>query len=419
MLRTASIALLWALPASAQAVPEAPEPNDTTATATALALGREAFGTLATTADSDWFRLTLTAATDLRLESGPGVGSQVADTVLTLLDAAGAPVRSNDQGVQAGYYARLEVNGLAAGTYYVAVECGTAAVAPGSYTLDVRGALPVAPGVPPLFAEGPENNDPRTGGTATGIVLPARCDGVVSSSGAGGDWDFYRFTLATESFVALRVAATASHPSPRLDDPVLYLFDANVPPMLLAGPAYASAFGSWDTALQARLLPGSYHVAIRGFDDAITGGYFLDVLRSDGARITVHPGGCGGRVASVATTNSGPGAPLRSERPTIGTSYALRGSSLGAGGFAFHAIGFSPTFLDLSAYGAPGCILEVNYVDAPLQLADASGNATFVTPVPESPSLLGLSLESQIAVLDLSNPLGITLSNRVSAELGN
>lgn len=419
MLRAASIALLLAVPALPQAVPEAPEPNDTIATATLLAIGREAFGTLTTSTDSDWFRLTLTATANLRLESGPGVGNQVGDTVLTLLDATGAPLRSNDQGAETGYYARLDVNGLAAGTYYVAVECGTAAVTPGSYTLDARAAAPVALPAPPLLAEGPENNDPRTGGIATGIVLPARCDGFVSSSGAAGDWDFYRFTLATESFVELRVLATAGHGAPRLDDPVLYLFDASVPPLLLAGPAYASAFGIWDTALQARLLPGSYHVAIRGFDDAIAGGYFLDVQRTDGARITVHPGGCGGRVASVATTNSGPGAPLRSERPTIGTSYAVRGSSLGSGGFAFHAIGFAATFLDLSAYGAPGCILEVNYVDAPLQLADPAGNTTFVTPVPESPSLLGLSLESQIAVLDLSNPLGITLSNRVSAVLGN
>jgi hypothetical protein len=63
-------------------------------------------------------------------------------------------------------------------------------------------------------------------------------------------------------------------------------------------------------------------------------------------------------------------------------------------------------------------MLEVVYIDTPLQLADAAGRATFSLRLPETPSLLGTTVESQVAVFDLSNALGITLSNRVSAAVG-
>ena len=39
--------------------------------------------------------------------------------------------------------------------------------------------------------------------------------------------------------------------------------------------------------------------------------------------------------------------------------------------------------------------------------------------VPDSVNLLGTTVHSQAAVLDLSNPLGITISNRVAATIGN
>lgn len=410
--------LLAAL-AQAQRVPEGAEPNGAPATATPLPIGREGFGVLATAGDSDWFVIQLAAATDLRIETGPGRSPQVGDTVVTLFDASGSPLRSNDDGVGCGLYSRLACRALAAGTYYVAVEAGAAGVANGSYTLDVRGAAPVAMPVPPVVAEGPENNDPRLGGTATAVALPVRCNGSVATTGANGDWDFYRFTLATESFVQVRVGATPTHPTPPvMDDPLLYLFDAAVPPNLLGGPFRAGTFGAWDAAIDVRLLPGAYQIAIRGWGGSVAGRYYLDIHRADAARSTVHAGGCGGRLLDVATTNVGPGAPLRVERPAIGTTYSVQGSNLGSGGFAFHVVGFASTVVDLTAAGAPGCILEVVFVDTPLQMADAAGNVVFAVPIPESLSLAGAALESQVAVFDFSNPLGITLSNRVAAVLG-
>jgi hypothetical protein len=420
-----STVLLAAAAAPAQRVPEAAEPNQTMATATLLGCGQEAFGTLPA-GDIDWFRVVLSATSDLTAQtmpspsSSPGPGIDAADVRLVLLDATGSPLRANEDGVQSARHARLSARGLAPGTYYLAVEPGPLAVTGGSYALDVRCAAPTALPAAPIVAEGPENNDPRSGGTPTTVALPARCSGNATSVGATGDWDFWRFLLLQDGVVRARVAATASHPTPPvLDDPVLYLFDGASPPNLLLGPVHARDYGSFDTGFDVRLSAGLYQVAIRGFQDSIAGRYYLDLARLDAARATVFVGGCGGRTLAVATAGTGPGSPLVIERPAIGTTYTVLGSGLGAGGFAFHAIGFASTFVDLTPLGAPGCALEVVYADTILAIADAAGHASWSLAVPEDPSLLGTALESQVAVLDFSNPLGITLSNRVAAVVGH
>lgn len=404
---------------AAQRIAEVAEPNQTAVSATPLPLGREAFGALASATDSDWYAITVPAGVRLRAETAPGLGAQARDTVLTLLDATGSPLRSSDDTFGAGWYARLYTPPLPAGQYFLAVEAGANAVAGGTYTLDVRGAV-VAVASSAVVGEGPENNDPRLGGAATGVALPVRCNGTVPSTGLAGDWDFYRFTLAAESFLEARVDGTASHPSSqRLDDPVLYLYDNSTPPNMLAGPFQSTSFGVYDATLEARLPAGTYQIAIRGWNGSLGGAYYLDLVRRDAGRVTVFAGGCGGRALGVASTDAGPSAPVRLERPVIGTTWSLLGSNLGANGFTFHVIGFSATSIDLGMLGAPGCTLEVNYVDTPLQLADAAGRAVYALVLPESASLLGLTLESQAAVFDLSNALGVTLSNRVSAAIGH
>lgn len=404
----------------AQQVLEGAEPNSTLATATTLACGAEAIGVLTSAADVDWYKVTLTATSDLRIATGPGASAQIGDTTLTLLDGTGAPLLFNDDGVRCGNWSQLVCRNLVAGTYGIAVERGPLGAASGSYALDVRCLVPASVVAPAIVNEGVENNDPRTGGTATVVTLPARCNGQVSTVGTAGDWDFWRFTLANETFVQLRVSGTATHPqTPRLDDPVVYVYDTAVPPNVVAGPLFGSDFAVYDAAFDVRLPPGSYQVAIRGWVGSTAGRYYLDLATSGGAAVDVGVGGCGGRVLAVGTSNSGPGAPLAIERPTIGTTWTVVGQSLGANGLAMHVVGFAPVLLDLTPLGAPGCTLEVDYVAVIPQLADALGSARFVTPLAEAPSLLGAQLVSQAAVLDFSNALGVTLSNRVTATVGN
>ncbi|MCK5943492.1 MAG: hypothetical protein KAI24_16035 [Planctomycetes bacterium] len=402
---------------AAQRVAESPEPNASTLTATVLGCGAEAAGALGTTADEDWYRVVLGGTSDLRVATAPGVGTAVRDTVVTLLDDTGGPLRASDDGVGAGWYSELHAADLPAGTYYVAVTAGAQAV-PGSYVLDVRCAVPAAAASPPVVNEAAENNDPLTGGTATSALVPMRGSGALSATGRDGDWDFWRLLVFGDSVLRIRLAATAGQTGQRAEDPVLYLYDAATPPNLVAGPFHASARDAWDQSIEVRVPGGFHQIAVRGVEGSQGGSYLLDVTSTAASTATVFAGGCGGRQLRLATTASGPGAPLIRERARFGTTYAVDGDSLGANGYCFHVVGLASTFVDLTPFGAPGCALEVDHVDALFQFADAAGRATWTVPIPESAALLGTQLHSQIAVLDLSNALGITTSNRVASTIG-
>jgi hypothetical protein len=411
--------IVFAASAAAQQVPEGTEPNSTVGTATSLPCGAEGTGTLGSTVDVDWWSFTLVTPTELFAETLPGMGTQIGDTILTLLDAGGAPLRTNDNGIGAGYYSRLHAPELAAGTYLLAVERGAQAALAGSYLLDLRcGPLPGSTGAT-LVAEGAENNDPRTGGTPTTVPVDSRCTGTLASTGPAGDWDFYRFTLLQPNVLRVRVDATAGHPStPRTDDPVLYLYSDGAPPVLLAS-AFASAdYGVWDAELVVRLAAGVYQVAVRGWQDSIAGSYYLDLRRVLAANATTNAGGCAGRTLDLLRTNIGPGAPLGLERPAIGRTYSLLGSGLGSNNPVAHAVGITQVSVDLTSFGAPGCFLDVDFIALLPLLADAAGMAAVTLPLGEDPSLLGVLLVDQLGVLDFSNTLGITTSNSVTAVMG-
>ena len=66
----ATTALCSLLPA--QRVLEGAEPNDGILTATVLPCGHEAVGSLQSFLDDDWYRVTLSAPSDLFLATGPG-----------------------------------------------------------------------------------------------------------------------------------------------------------------------------------------------------------------------------------------------------------------------------------------------------------------------------------------------------------
>ena len=420
MARSSGLLLCIAASLPAQQTAEGSEPNSAVATATTLPCGREGTGTIGTASDVDWWRIVIAATTDLSVETAPGSGVQIGDTVLTLLDASGAPLRSADNGIAAGLYSRLHVPGLAAGTYFVAVERGASAALSGTYVLDVRCNVPAALGAPAIVNEGAENNDPRSGGVPTSIVPDVRIDGQLSSTGPAGDHDFYRFVLSEHAFVRATVAATATHPSPPVtDDPVLHLFDDGTPPVLLASSFAGTGFTNYDAELAVWLPPGTYQLAIRGWRGRPAGRYYLDVRTTTGARAATNAGGCAGRQLEVPRTNIGPGAPLPIERPVIGRTYALQGSGLGGNGIGIHIFGVTPAALDLTGFGAPGCMLHVVWIDLVAFLTDAAGNAPVVLVLSEDPSLLGVPLETQVAVLDASNALGLTFSNSVSAVIGN
>lgn len=406
-------------PLIAQRIPEASEPNATIGTATLLSSGQEAIGNLSSVLDKDWFRIVLLVPTDLRVQTGPTWSGEIRDTVVTLLDASSGPLRANDDGVHTGYYSNLYAKALPPGTYFIAISAGANAAPSGGYLLDVRAEPSTSPSGLLVANEGPENNDPRTGGTATNIFAPIRCNGDLATTGHDGDWDFWRILSFGDQMLRIRVAETANHPNSPADDVVVYLFDGATPPNHVAGPFFASDRDEWDQAIDIRITGGFHHLAVRGVEGSNAGSYYIDVATRSVSTATVFAGGCGGRVLGLPETNHGPGSPLSIESAFLGTSYSVEGANLGSNGFAFHVVGLAATYVDLTPFGAIGCALEVSYVDTAFQFADASGRATWTVAVPDNVSLIGTSLHSQAAVLDLSNPLGITISNRVATTIGH
>lgn len=406
-------------PMAAQRVAEASEPNASTISATFLPCGQEALGTLSSNVDEDWFRIVLAAPTDLRMATGPTWSNQIGDTVLTLLDSTGGALRANDDGFGTGYYSDLFAKGLPAGTYFAAITAGPNAASSGSYLLDVRCEPAMTISTPLTTNEGPENNDPRTGGTATNVLLPVRCNGDLSSTGHTGDWDFWRILAFGDNVLRIRLAGTANHVGMPAEDLAVYLFDGGTPPNYVAGPFFASDTSEWDQAIDVRIAGGFHHVAVRGIVGSQPGSYYLDLQTRASSSATVFAGGCGGRTLGLAMSNLPVGMPQVLEAAFLGTTYSIEGANLGNTGFAFHVIGLAATSINLTPFGAIGCTLEVSYLDTVFQFADAVGRATWTVFVPDNVSLLGTTLHSQAAVLDLSNPLGITISNRVATTIGH
>lgn len=411
--------LLLASVVCGQRISEGVEPNESVATATPIACGQEAVGELGSATDEDWYSFVLTAAADLSVSTGPGPGQTVRDTVVTLLDGTGGPLRQNDDGVRSGWYSELFVPQLQPGTYFVAVAAGqNAQTGSGhSYQLDLTCRSVAAPPSPATLSEGPENNDPRTGGTATNGVVPVRCSGSLQTTGVGGDWDFWRLLVIGDSLVRIDFAPTGAVASGAAEDPVVLVYDAATPPNLVAGPFYASARDTWDQVLEFRLKGGLHQFAVRGMEGSQAGAYQFDVTATAAAAGLVFPGGCGGRTLSLSTTDYGPYTPLVREYPRFGSSYTVLGSGLAP--FSFHMLGLQGQFVSLTPLGAIGCAVEVVPLETVFQLADPLGNAAWTTPIPDVPAFLGTQLHSQVVVWDQSNAFGFTTSNRVVGFVGN
>ena len=352
--QVAVVAAAIASPLLAQRIAEAPEPNASLATATTLACGLEAAGSLSSTADEDWFRIVLPVTSDLRIQTGPSLNNEIGDTVVTLLDSSGGPLRASDDGIFAGHYSQLDAKGLPAGTYYAAITAGVHAAVMGGYVVDVRCETASTTSAPLIANEGPENNNPLTGGIATNVILPVRCNGTLSSTGHTGDWDFWRVLAFGDSMLRIRVAATAGHPNAPAQDLAVYLFDGATPPVFVAGPFFASELSTWDQAIDVRIQGGIHHVAVRGVTGSAPGSYYLDLSTRAASSATVFAGGCGGRTLGLPITTVGPGAPQVLESAFLGMTYAVEGSNLGSNGFAFHVVGLAPTFIDLTPFSSIG-----------------------------------------------------------------
>lgn len=91
--------------------------GDTSTTAVAIVDGSVS-GTLETTSDSDWFSITLSAGSRYLISDNGAGGTALADTFLTLYDAQGNVVLSNDNGGPDNN-SKLGYTVETTGTYYI------------------------------------------------------------------------------------------------------------------------------------------------------------------------------------------------------------------------------------------------------------------------------------------------------------
>ena len=426
----------------AQTVPEI-EPNDTSATATPLTIGRQAFGAIDLAADNDFYAITLTSAQDVRAMTNPGrinaagvVTAACGDTILSLIAADGVTVlASNDDFTGRNLYSQVTVGNLAAGTYYLKViRFGN--VVTGAYTLDCYSTppgdlVPLAALAP--VSEGAEPNDPRVAsGVATASARFTRNSGN-ASLGAGAtsfvdptaDYDFYAFTVGvgqTGSHTLSTVQTPTLAPAPQCVDTVIFLVDsANT--VLASNDDFTGLYSQLTFNIAT---PGTYYAVVKCYGAGDEGNYVLDIIGPTAipavvnATFTALAGGCTGS-AGIPNINTLLASSFRPERPMLGTEFVVNISNMPAAGVAIRLLGVpfgAP--VDMTGIGAPGCFLEVNPLLISAALADAAGVHAWVIGLPYDLNLRGVTVDLQAVVLDApANLAGLTFSNRATAVLGN
>jgi hypothetical protein len=104
----------------------------TTATTATLAVTGGIAGNIETASDHDWYRITLTAGETYVFRTGGVVADGTVDTTLTLRDAAGTQLLTNDDAGE-GAYSAVRFTATTSGTYYL--DVGAFGSTTGQYTL--------------------------------------------------------------------------------------------------------------------------------------------------------------------------------------------------------------------------------------------------------------------------------------------
>ncbi|HEX5050967.1 MAG TPA: prealbumin-like fold domain-containing protein [Planctomycetota bacterium] len=430
----------FVLPSRPIDVVESPEPNDPNVPGgvpTPMSLGNTIEGSLSAPTDVDFWSFTLPNPGIVQAVSFDDGGvpqldnmalrfyQQVAPGAWTALGTGNATNSASHR------VSNLQHPGiLAAGTYAIAVQAGTAAagtppwdyVQTGRYSLrtcfiDMHGAA--------ALPEAPEpNSDPAT---ATFMVLGLDATG---SAQAGNDPDWYSFTITAPTTVGAMAEGTGASPLP---GSTLRIWDAN-------GNTYGSASGNATThgrLITTLIVPGTYYLEIAASQFAMTGDYIL------------HTGECSPvyvqsstRVEPASTNaciGSGGNRPLigylPGETPIFNSTFVTRIERTIPTSFAAVALGLSnttalggslplPALLDVGGLDPMGnptpCMLRVDPVVLLLVLTDASGTGEFAWKFPFSAPNIGTKIYEQALCFDPTlNSLGLSVSNDASFVVGD
>lgn len=408
------------------------EPNNDALTATVLASGSQGYGAIDVAGDFDFYKVTLSAASDLRFWIGPGRVGTLDDSDLALLASDGTTVLATNDDVSGvtNWLSRIVAGNLPAGDYYLRVRSSQTfdPAGVGTYTIDVIAAAPgtyvglSGPLTPAI--EGAENNDPRPAygsGVATVTALGTETLGNLSAAVGGtsftgvGDYDFYEIFVPVAGMLTASTSVAGTIPAPAMTDTVVHIADASMTRLAYHDDVNypANAFSTLNYAITT---PGTYYIVVSGYD---TGNYLLDItlaapLPTGASTVTMQAGGCGVTLGNRAC-NQGD----RPEVPVLGSAFFLDGAGMDANAPAFRVIGLgtlgSP--FDLGSVGGPlGCNVEVDPISAVFFAADASGEDAWQLALPLDLGLIGLPLEQQLVAL--SGAQVIVASNRVTSVCG-
>jgi hypothetical protein len=387
------------------------------------------------TPDLDVYQLTLTAPRSMVAfqicegDAPAGFGHRY-----EIWDAAGAlliPVTTyGTNGADSGTYSGRtvqQIRCLPAGTYHIVVRTRPgsanqgggplAAFYPyqGNYRLEVKARGMDIIGLP--VTENAEPND--TVATATPIATGQQGLGNLSISTGADVTDLWGpINITVPSLLQFQ---TGNGAAPAIIDTTVGLrqFDPVTNTLgaatnVTSGNTLEPAGTSHARGTFTFLLPGTiYYLEVRSPLATTSGNYILQISEITGtaysvgnfATATANAAGCGTAGVPAITR---PFA-TNPEQPTIGQTFAVQATNLnGLGNLGLMVTGFAqilPTPLDLTPFGAPGCVLNVTPDVIEVLIGNGSGVADYVLPIPGNNALKGTVLFQQPCKWDFVTPI--------------
>jgi len=410
------------------------EPNGSLAQADNLVGGDVIDGSLSSSADQDWYRITLTSPrTGIWFLIEEGDAPWVSNHRYEIYDSGGVLLSpSSTYGVNAANSSSSEirsseVRSWPAGTYYLVIKNSTfpggygSLVPQGNYRLQLV-TMPM--GQTPISESEPNN----TIQNATPVSYGSGALGTVT---AGSDAvDIYGpFVVSGPTVMQFQTTQGAS--SPLLDSTMRLLADDGTP---LSTWTYGNTLTSTSHARATALVsvtPATYYVEVASPGAAVSqsGSYVFEI----GARAApyaiasysiaeVNSQCLGSNSLRPTITVDSPG-----ERPVLGTNLSRTVRQLPPFAPFFTIEGLSdeigngsiPLPFDLGSLGAPNCFVHVDPVAVLLNFGNASGVVRLDSTQANSVVFRGMPIYEQAVALDpAANSLGLTASNYARRLLG-
>ncbi len=382
--------------------------------------------------DVDYYQITLAQQSGIWFQVNEGDAPFVWGHRYEVYDAAGVPVLASSTtapafGTNAGNSSSLsartsQIRVWPAGTYNIAIRPPAAPfVAPynvqteGKYRLEIF-ELKMYTGA--TVAEVEPNNSVAT---ATPLNPGDVGTGNVTNSTGSDFQDFWGpFVITKPSTIIFQSAQNGATP---ILDTTVSLINANGTTALSGLSGNILSPTSHGRVAVSFGLPGTYYMEVRspGTGTTQVGDYKIEVseiidIPYQSASYAI--------VASNATCGVAPFPTIAldwtSERPTLGTLFTRKVNNCPANTPMFLVQGLSNTLangslplpLDLTSFGAGGCVLNVDPAITFVGIADGAGVARFDSVYPANVNLRGIPLYEQAAVLaPTANALGIQFSN--------